>query len=205
MDRLIDFFLSFYGTTPYWIVFLILFGCGLGLPIPEDITLFAAATISYYGIADVHWMCLISFVGILFGDTVIFYLGSKYGHRLTTVWPFSKFLKPDRLTVVTEKFHKYGNKLIFAARFMPGLRAPIFFTSGLLKLPFRVFFFYDCLAALLSVPAIVYSVFYFGDEIDQVVRGIKKVEHVIVLTICAFVIIFLVKKVRARKKNDKTI
>ena len=72
---------------------------------------------------------------------------------------------------------------------MPGLRAPIYFTSGMLHLPFRIFIFFDGMAAAISVPAIVYTVFYFGHEVDEVVEIIKKVEHGILTTI--FVIMFI--------------
>ena len=41
------------------------------------------------------------------------------------------------------------------ARFMPGLRAPIYFTAGTVGVKFHTFLFYDGLAALVSVPAIV--------------------------------------------------
>ena len=62
MDRLVDFLLSFYGPTPYFLVLGILLLCGLGLPIPEDITLFPAGLLSYYGVTDV-WGVIV--VGLL--------------------------------------------------------------------------------------------------------------------------------------------
>ena len=60
---------------------------------------------------------------------------------------------------------------------MPGLRAPIFFSAGTLHLPYRIFVFYDGFAALISVPTIIGAVFYFGDELDKVVRVIQRIEH----------------------------
>jgi membrane protein DedA with SNARE-associated domain len=86
-------------------------------------------------------------------------------------------LPDDRLAAVQNKFHKRGNKLIFAARFMPGLRAPIFFSAGTLHLPARVFWFYDGMAALISVPGIIGAVYYFGDQVDHVVRAVRRIEH----------------------------
>ena len=75
--------------------------------------------------------------------------------------------------------------MIFAARFMPGLRAPIFFSAGTLHLPYRVFLFYDGGAALISVPLIIGSVYYFGDELDRVVRVIQRVEHSLAIVLLA--------------------
>lgn len=199
MDAMIDFLMGFSGPGPYLLVFFILLACGLGLPIPEDITLFAAGVLAYYGSANVYWMIVVSFVGVMSGDSVIFFLGAKYGRKITHRWPFRKILTPDRLDQVSDRLRKGGNKVIFMARFMPGLRAPIFFSSGMLHVPFRVFFLFDGIAALLSVPAIVYTVYYFGDELDRVVSVIRNVQHGILLIIFGIVLIFVAKWLFKRK------
>ena len=87
---------------------------------------------------------------------------------------------------------------------MPGLRAPIFFTAGTLKVPFRVFFGYDGAAALLSVPAIIGAVYYWGDSVDQVIRMIKKVENGIVFGILGLAVFFLIKWYAKKRRAQKT-
>jgi len=193
MDALVDILLSFYGPWPYILIFGILLLCGLGLPIPEDVTLFAAGLISYYGVTPVGWMIVVSFVGVIIGDSICFFLGAHYGRKLTKKWIFHKLLPDDRLDAVRKKFNERGEKLLFAARFMPGLRAPIFFSAGTLHVPYRKFLLYDGGAALISVPAIVGAVYYFGDSLDHVVRVIKRVEYGIVLVLVAIVLAVLGK------------
>jgi membrane protein DedA with SNARE-associated domain len=193
MDRILDILLTFYGPTPYLVVFGILLACGLGLPIPEDVTLFAGGLASYYGLTDLWVMIIVSYAGVIVGDTAIFLLGATYGRKLTKKWLFHKLLPDERLNAVRIQFHEKGNKLIFAARFMPGLRAPIYFSAGTLHLPYRIFLFYDGLAAILSVPTIIGAVYYFGDELDHVVRVIQRVEHSIVLVIFTVILLILAK------------
>ena len=183
MDRLVDILIGFYGPTPYFAIFGILLACGLGLPIPEDITLFAAGVLAYYGICDIGWIIAVGFFGVMCGDFIIFWLGHHFGRKLTSHGLFKRLLPEDRLNMVQERFKQKGNKLVFAARFMPGLRAPIFFSAGTLHLPYRVFLFYDGMAALISVPLIIGAVYYFGDYMDKVVRIIQRLEHGIVLVI----------------------
>ncbi|HAR43934.1 MAG TPA: DedA family protein [Bdellovibrionales bacterium] len=204
MDKLVDFLLTFYGPTPYLFVFGILLACGLGIPLPEDIVLFAAGLLSYYGVTDLIGITVLSFFGVLFGDSIIFFLGARYGRTLTKKWFFHKLLPDDRLSAVQAKFNQRGNKLIFAARFMPGLRAPIFFSAGTLHLPYRVFLFYDGLAALLSVPAIIGAVYYFGDEVDKVVRLIQRIENGIVFVIAVVVLVIMVKWYITHRKLKRT-
>jgi membrane protein DedA with SNARE-associated domain len=183
MDWLVDLLLNFYGPTPYFLIFGILLACGMGLPIPEDITLFAAGLLSYYGMTNLPAMIVVCLLGVLTGDTIIFFLGATYGRKLTKKWFFHKLLPDERLNAVKIKFNAWGNKLIFVARFMPGFRAPVFFSAGVLHLPYRIFLFYDGMAALISVPTIIGAVYYLGDNIDTVVRFVRRLEHGITLVI----------------------
>lgn len=193
MDQLVDFLLNFYGPTPYFLILGILVACGLGLPIPEDITLIAAGILCYYGMTGLWTMIGVALFGVMLGDSLIFFLGHHFGRKLTKKWLFHKLLPDDRLYAVQKKFHRRGNKLIFAARFMPGLRAPIFFSAGTLHLPARVFWFYDGLAAMISVPLIIGAVYYFGDQVDRVVRAVRNIEHGLGFVILAVLIAMAAK------------
>lgn len=204
MDSLVDFLLGFYGPTPYMIIFGILVACGLGLPIPEDITLFAAGLMAYYGVSDVWLMMAVCFCGVMIGDFLIFFLGSKYGRRLTKKWFFHRLLPDDRLEMVRKKFNERGERLLFAARFMPGLRAPIYFSAGTLHVPAKVFLLYDGMAALISVPLIVGAVYYFGDQLDHVVQVIQKVEHGIVFVVAALILAMAAKWYIGHRKLRRT-
>jgi membrane protein DedA with SNARE-associated domain len=207
MDRLLDFLLGLSGPGPYFMVFLILLACGLGLPIPEDITLFAAGLLSYYGNANVWAMIGVCFFGVLVGDTIIFTLGAVYGRKLTKKWFFRKILPQERLDLVASKLKHQGNKVIFAARFMPGLRAPVYFTCGTLHVPFRVFFFFDGLAALISVPIWIilgYAMgYYLGDEIASILKGMKEIKLVVTLVIVTIITIVMVRSYFKYQKARK--
>ena len=204
LDSFADILVNFPEPLAFAAVFGILLACGLGVPIPEDITLFAAGYYCYKADSNVFLMIVVSFAGVLIGDTIIFTLGHRYGRRIAARWPFSKFLPAERLDYVSGKLKTGGRKLIFAARFMPGLRAPVYFTAGTLHLPYRTFFLYDGMAAVLSVPLIVYSVFHFGHEVDEVVHVIQKVEHGIALLILAVVLVFAGKWYISKRKLKKT-
>jgi membrane protein DedA with SNARE-associated domain len=194
MDLLVDFLLNFYGPTPYLLVFGILLLCGFGIPIPEDVTLFAGGLLAYYGVVDLYAMIFVGLAGVMVGDSTMWFLGHKYGRVLMQKAFFKKLLPEERLQMASRKLNEKGaNRLLFFARFMPGLRAPLFFTSGLLHVPFWRFFTMDGLAALISVPAIVGAVYYFGDELDSVVRWIKNVEHGIVFVVLGAVLVMGVK------------
>jgi membrane protein DedA with SNARE-associated domain len=57
-----------------------------------------------------------------------------------------------------EKIQNNARIICFTSRFAPGLRAPVYITSGVLRVPFTVFIGMDGLAALISVPVWVFLV-----------------------------------------------
>lgn len=189
------------GPTPYFIVFFILVACGFGLPMPEDIVLFAAGMMSYYGATDVGIMIVVCYLGVMLGDSAVFTIGALYGRKLRKRPFMRRLLPPKRLKIVRHKLHEQGNKVIFAARFMPGFRTPIFFSAGTLHLPFRVFFFYDGLAALVSVPTIVYATYFFGNHVDKVVKVVKRVQFGVLGTILLIIAVVVIKSWYAHKKE----
>ena len=167
--------------------------CAIGVPVPEDITLASAGFIAYLGGANVHLMMCLCMFGVLFGDSMIFFAGQKFGPRILKHKYLSKALNEKRLESVKGLLDKHGYKMIFAARFMPGFRMPAYFSTGMFKIPFRTFFLMDGLASVLSVPAIVYSMYYFGDRVEWVIRRVHTVENAIVYLIVAIVLISVAK------------
>ena len=209
MDLIVDFLIDYYGPIPYLAIFLILIACGLGIPVPEDITLIAAGILTYYGICDVWVMIFVCFLGVMIGDSFMFWLGHKFGRRLAKKWPFRMFIDEEKIESIRNKLKNHGGKLLFSARFMPGLRSTIFFATGMLHFPYRKLLIYDGLAALISVPTIVYVIYRCGDYIEIVVRWIKKVEGgivgVILLAILFFVLKYYLKKKKQQEKASDEI
>ncbi|CUA81662.1 MULTISPECIES: DedA family protein [Gulbenkiania] len=153
LQLLIDFFTG-YG---YFAVFSVLLVCGFGVPIPEDITLVAGGIISGLGYANVHVMFFVGMAGVLLGDGIMFLLGRLFGNRVLRFRPIARILTQERFEAVQEKFSRYGNWVLFVARFLPGLRSPIFLTAGMTRrIPYWRFLLLDGLAALISVPVWVY-------------------------------------------------
>ena len=102
----------------------------------------------------------------------------------------------------TEAFlQSHGPKVLFSARFTPGLRSVVFFSSGVLQIPFRTFLFYDGMAALLSVPALVASSWYWGAEFDEVLLKARRAENGVLLTIVAIALLLLARWAWKRRKK----
>lgn len=153
LNSLVDVF----GRNGYIAVFLALILCGAGLPLPEDITLVAGGIITGLGYGDVHTMVGVGMAGVLMGDSTMFLLGRHFGGRIMR-WRFvARLLTPERYAKVQEKFERYGNRLMFVARFLPGMRTAVFITAGAThRVGFLRFLLLDGMAAAISVPIWVY-------------------------------------------------
>ncbi len=192
-----------YGTHSYFFIFGILIACGFGLPMPEDILLVTGGVLASRGVINLHMIIAVTLVGVLVGDGMIFSMGKFFGPKLKNKKLFQFILPPDRDVKVANIIRKYGEKVIFMARFMPGLRTPIFFTTGTYQIPFWKFMLFDGVAAIVSVPTWVYIGFLFGSNLEQLEYVIKKFQWGIYGVIAALVLIVIgilyVRKVRVSK------
>jgi membrane protein DedA with SNARE-associated domain len=203
MPKIAEFLLGFQGPTAYSLVFVILLACGFGVPIPEDITLIAAGALAYHQTANVWGMIATGLAGVMLGDCAMFFLGRHYGLAIAKKKFIARLLPEERLSRVGEILKTKGTKILFAARFMPGLRSPLFFTAGALGVPARTFIFYDGMAALISVPAIVYSVYYFGHQMEAVIAAIQRANQGIVIVIATIALVFIFKWRKRRRPNTE--
>jgi membrane protein DedA with SNARE-associated domain len=171
LERLITVF----AENGYVAVFIALLLCGAGIPLPEDITLVAGGVIAGLGYADVHVMAVVTMVGVLAGDAAMFLLGHHYGERMLQWKPIALLMPPRRYAKMQEKFERYGNRLMFFARFLPGMRTAVYITAGSThRISFWRFLMLDGLAALISVPFWVYLGYFGANRRDWLGMWIRR-------------------------------
>ncbi|WP_255991201.1 DedA family protein [Chitinolyticbacter albus] len=172
---ILHYLVTIFTDYGYLAVFLVLLICGFGVPIPEDITLVAGGIISGLGYAHVHTMFAVCMAGVLVGDATMFWLGRHYGTRALKWRWVAHVLTPERYEAVQDKFARYGNRVLFVARFLPGLRSPIFLTAGMSQcVPFWRFLLLDGFAALISVPVWVYLGYFGANNHEWLLKWIKR-------------------------------
>ena len=162
----------------YFAVFVMLLICGFGVPVPEDVTLVTGGVIAGLEHADVHTMFAVGMAGVLIGDGTMFTLGRLYGQRLQLLPGFRHILTPERFAASQNAFHKYGKWVMFVARFLPGLRTPVFFTAGMShRVTYLTWFLMDGFAALISVPIWVYLGYFGAQNWDWMFGILRQFQH----------------------------
>lgn len=200
MEYLIEFFSS-YG---YWAVFFVLLICGFGVPIPEDITLVSGGVISGLGYTNVHIMLLVSMIGVLVGDSTMYWLGRIYGEKILQFPLLRKIATPERFATVQERFEKQGWKLLFVARFLPGLRAVVYLASGITRrVSYWQFVAVDFCAAIISVPIWVYLGDFGAKNLDWLEAQIHKGQMAIWVILLAGGLFLFWKWKRSQKAKSR--
>ena len=173
--ELLERLVTLFAENGYAAVFIALLLCGAGAPLPEDITLVAGGVITGLGYGNVHVMVGVGMAGVLVGDAGMFLLGHHYGARILQWRLVARVLTPERYAKVQEKFERYGNRLMFIARFLPGMRTAVFITAGSThRVSFLRFFLLDGFAALISVPIWVYLGYFGADNHEWLAMWIHR-------------------------------
>lgn len=203
---MLDFLVQFFSDYGYFAVFSCLLLCGFGVPVPEDITLVSGGIISGTDCANPHIMLIVGLAGVLIGDSTMYIAGRIFGYRIQKLKLFRKILTPKRFSQIQKKFKQYGLGLLFVARFLPGLRSPIYLVAGMShRVSYLTFIFMDGLAAIISVPIWIYLGYFFGDNIDLLMEYVHDVQKGIYLALgCLIVLIlFVIIKKKIHAKIDK--
>jgi membrane protein DedA with SNARE-associated domain len=194
-----------HGGLAILAIFGVLLLCGLGLPVPEDIPLISAGYLIHLHQTTLVTALLVGILGVLTGDTIIFWGGKRLGKQLLRSRLVMFFTTPKKILKVKAYYRKYGPKIILAGRFMPGLRAPIFFVAGSSGLRYRKFITFDGMAALVSVPLWLFVGSRFGNEIDSLLATIQRGKEIAFGVLGVLVLIYIVYLIWKAKTSKKRL
>ena len=191
-----DVMLDFIDSWGYLGVFLGILATGLGLPMPEELPIILGGVLTTHDRVSWYLMLPVCIVGVIIGDSFLYLIGRFWGTKLVEL-PFirNRLLTPARLAEISENFRKHGVKILLFARLTPGIRAPIFFTAGITKLPIAHFLIADAIYAIPGVSILFWLGYWFTDSIIDLVKESAIVKPIIVLVVLAGVIIYVLFKV----------
>lgn len=171
------FFSLFSGSGLYIALLVLLLFTGVGNPIPEDLVLITGGYFAFTGTLQLWPALLICFVGVVLGDSLLYWLGRHYGQKIITHRRLVRLLPIDRVDRIRGNFQKWGHWSILLARFLVGLRSATFLVSGVMHVRFRTFLFFDLVGAAVSVPLFVGLGFIFGNNLQGLQRDVRHFGH----------------------------
>ena len=197
-----EFLGEIFGRFNYLAPFTVLLLCGLGLPVPEEVTLIGSGILVYRGEVEFTKITVVCSIAILLGDSVPFLLGRRYGLRALRIPWVARVLHPERFNRLERRYREHGNWATFACRFFAGIRLPGYFLAGTMGMSYPRFLLLDALGVALTVPLSIYLGRLFGGEIDRL-RGTVQDLHLILAFTAIALALMVVLRTRWRRPGNR--
>jgi membrane protein DedA with SNARE-associated domain len=140
----------------------------IGLPLPGETTLIAAAIIAATRHElDIGLVIAAAAAGAIIGDNIGFWIGRAFGYRL--VLRFGRYLRltEPRIKLGQYLFERYGGWIVCLGRFVAVLRALAALLAGVNCMGWRRFLFFNALGAGLWAGAYGMGAYYLGKAMTR--------------------------------------
>jgi membrane protein DedA with SNARE-associated domain len=137
------------ATNGYWIVVLAIGLECLGLPLPGESILIAAAIYAGSSHALNIWLVIgAAAFGAILGNAIGFWIGREGGYRLLLRYGRRFGMTDDRIKLGQYLFLKHGGKIVFFGRFVAVLRALVALFAGANQMSWRSFLFFNVVGSI---------------------------------------------------------
>jgi membrane protein DedA with SNARE-associated domain len=198
LTRILEYF-TLYG---YWVVFFGVMLENAGLPIPGETILLAAGFRAYQGHFHIPTVMVVAAVGAMIGDNAGYLVGRKLGRAALERYGLKVGLKPHLLARFDRFFERNGNRTIFFARFITGLRVFAALLAGAANMPWKEFLFYNSAGAVVWAVVITLVGYFFGKSLDLIISVVGGTGTV-ALVVIVLVMGFLMWRKRRNKREEK--
>jgi membrane protein DedA with SNARE-associated domain len=182
--------------------FVIFFGVLLenaGVPVPGETILLAGAALARFGHLSLPRVIAIAIAGAVLGDNVGFFIGRRGGRRLLERYGRRLGLTKARLDQFDAFFARHGDKTVFIARFVTGLRVVGAVLAGASRLPWGRFLVFNAAGALAwatTFGAVGYALGYSWETIERWIGHLG----LVLLVVIGIVVVLAVARSRRRSR-----
>jgi membrane protein DedA with SNARE-associated domain len=161
----IEGWLSEYG---YIVVFLLVMGESLGLPVPGETALIAAALYAgTSGKLEIQTVIVVAAGAAIIGDNIGFAIGRYGGAKVLLKHGHKVRLHEGRLRVGIWLFRHHGGKVVFWGRFVSILRTYAAFLAGANRMSWPRFLVFNMSGGILWAIVFGLGYYFFGDVLER--------------------------------------
>lgn len=165
--------LNWFSEYGYLILFVGLFLELLFLPFPGSSVMIISGILAHQGELNYFLCILIAFLGTSLGMLSTYIIGSSVGYSFFEKYGSKFFMGKKRMDNVQKWFNRFGTKVVFISYFIPGVRHFTGYFSGIVKLKFKVFFFYTLAGAMSWCIFSVSLGYFFGERWEFILQLLK--------------------------------
>ena len=191
-------------------IVLVLILSGLGLPIPEEVVVVAAGVLSHDS-ESFKWQYayLACLGGAMAGDIVVYSIGRYLGHGFFLRYPwFARLMHEEREAKMEEVIKNHGFKVFFVARFMVGVRVPLYLAAGVVRMSWPRFLLINVFCATTVVSIAFWLGHRYGKQVVESISNGQGGLTIIVLLVVVIGVGFYLfrrhkrKMIKAAKDDD---
>ncbi len=178
------------GTYGYLAVFLLIALESLGVPLPGEVTLLAAAIYASTGKLEIQWVIVTAAVGSSLGGIAGYAVGRTAGRAAVLRFGRYVFLSPDHLARAERFFARRGDLAVLIGRFVAFLRVFAALLAGINRMPVLRFVLFNIVGA--AAWSVLYGLLAYelGAEIfAQVARTVGIGTLIVVVVMGAAVLV----------------
>ncbi len=194
------------STIAYLTICLAMFLENIVPPIPSEIIMPLGGFFVFKQKLNLYIVVFSGLFGTILGSLPWYYLG-----RLVNEKKLSKFLdKRGKYLGLTSNdlakskrwFDKYGVKLVFWGRLVPGIRTLISVPAGMELMPLRKFLIWTTLGSLIWIALLTYAGYVLGENYQIIETFLVKIKYVVKPILIIIFVSFLIKYfLRLYKRN----
>lgn len=136
----------------------------VGLPIPDEVLLAFAGYLVSKGQLHYFFVLLSAFLGSVFGMSVSFFVGHRFGLPLLERYGSKINVTPEKLARSELWFKRFGKFAVTIGYFVPGIRHFTAYSAGISRWPFRTFALYAYPGGLLWVSTFIIAGIFLGEH-----------------------------------------
>ncbi|HWA14838.1 MAG TPA: VTT domain-containing protein, partial [Gemmatimonadales bacterium] len=175
------------GLALFIIGFLIM----LATLVSEDLTCITTGLMIARGTIGLFPGTLACFLGIFFGDLLVFFLGRTFGRAVLSRAPINWFITPEGVSLASQWIERQGAALVFTTRLLPGTRLPSYFAAGMLRTKMSKFALYFFIACALWTPTLVGLSAAFGEVVQGWLKAFEEKAGLYLLVTGTFLFLLL--------------
>jgi membrane protein DedA with SNARE-associated domain len=163
---------SFIHNYGYLAVFVTVCLECLGVPIPGETALVAAAIFAGERELDIFGVIGSATLAAALGGSVGYWIGREFGFPLVLKYGRYLHLDEPRLKLGQYLFKRHGGKIVFFGRFVALLRAFAALLAGINRLPWPRFFLFNALGALAWASVFGFGGYFLGQAFEHYARPV---------------------------------
>jgi membrane protein DedA with SNARE-associated domain len=191
LKPLVEFITSFIAHLGYAGIFSLMILESALIPIPSEIIMPFSGFLSSTGKLDPFLVTLSGSLGNLIGSLLTYYLGIKAGRKFILRYGKYILFKKEHLEITENLFRRYGDRISFVGRLLPGIRTYVSLPAGIGKSNFTKFIVYTFAGSIVWNSMLTYVGMSLGSSWKNIDKYSIYLDVAAILLVAAFIMWFI--------------